>query len=305
MPYSYTPYKRTYRATARSRPQYRSKATRSVYTRPKRRQILRKKALKRKNKPSVSRAVGTYTDQMVAKLKMHWMQLGPYNAYNIGNNANSNTIMRIRMNAGGTTQTGTPSLGQPFLQYGTGSGVTSIGTTAFLNWENFANRYNYCRPMGCKVTVRFSIPDSYEELVPNVPLAFGIFPYLYSAGGPYSNEWDETSSAEEFKLEKIGTMKYGTVKKFYGAGSKSYVTYSKYFSFAKLAGRSYEQYCSDPNFAYNTTADNSSPNPLQAIYLAILPIDFTPDQVRLYNMEINITQYVKFESSRLTIQYIE
>lgn len=306
MPYRRPPYNRargnrvTYRprggkAGFRSYTPASSTARRPSYSR--RRTLLRKRNQLR-HKPTVSRPPAVYSDAIVTKLRMHWLQNGAYNTFDTTTDALANNIQRVRLNAGGNQQ--------PFLRYGDGATTSVTGTTKFLNWEPYSIRYNSCRPIGCKVTIRFSVPDSTVELLPNVPVCFGIFPYVFAAtGGTYSNEWDETATIP-FNLEAIGTMKYGTVKRYYGAGSRSYVTYSKYIPFPKLVGRTYNQYMADTNFNYNTTSGGTLQNPNTTIALAILPVDLVaPDIGRNYNMEINITQYVKFESSRLSLEDVQ
>lgn len=288
----YSTYYRRRRTTFRPRTTYVTNK-RSLYL--KKRKVRRQKFMKSiRHKPSVSRPPAIYTDSIATKLKMHWFQNGNYNTFDTTIPATINRIMKVRLNAGGNQRN--------TIWYGDGTSSAAVSVTKFLNWEPFSIRYNSCRPIGCKVHIIFSCPDTSVEIDPNVPLFFAIFPYLKSSsGGLYSNEWDESATVP-YTPEDIGNMKYGKIRRYYGAGSKSHVSYTKYFSFPKLAGRTYGQFMSDNNFNYNTTLASSQSDPLQEINLAILPADLVSDSPRTYNIEVYITQYVKFESSRLSLE---
>lgn len=235
-----------------------------------------------------------YPDNLNYTMKSHMLSETPFDAIGIHQAAivlsPTGTAYRFRLNAGGSVDGTTAH--QPWV-FDTSN--VAISGLELSNFDMMKNRYILCRPMAAKVSIKVFLPDS--TTYANTPLCVAAFPYIAeSTSGPYSNSWDGTSVLQ-LNSENIGKMKYGKVKRIYGQGSKSYTTISFYVNFAKLLGRTHEQYLADPEMAYECEDGTSLPNPIANINLALVVSDFSAGTQRQFQMEAWITQYVRFEGT--------
>jgi len=225
-----------------------------------------------------------YGDVAITKLKDHFITASAYNATELSSAHVFNDMQVILMNANAN--------GGDLLS---GLGAT-IATFQPLNFDSLEQRYSQCRPMGAKITFRISLPDDGNTATGNRPLVFACFPYQ-NQGTQYGNYWNQTNvPAMNFNADSIGQMKYGAVRRLYGEGSKPVLTFTRYFDFAKIVGRTREQYQADPNMQYDAATTNA---PTCQIKLACVISDMIAGTQRTYNPELTIVQYVRMEAAKL------
>lgn len=223
-----------------------------------------------------------YGDVAITKLKDHFITASVYNSTDVAFSHASGNMQVLLMNANSNNGPLLSALG------------STVATFQPLNFTALNQRYSQCRPMGAKVVIKISLPDS--ATVSNTPLVFACFPYQ-TFGTQYGNYWNGTTTPDlNLNVDSIGQMKYGKVRRIYGQGNKAALTFTEYFDFSKIVGRSRSQYHSDPNFQYDTTSTSAPPC---NILLGCVVSDMTGASVRTYNIELFITQYVRMEAARL------
>lgn len=228
-----------------------------------------------------------YGDVAITKLKDHFITASTYNATDVTLSHAFANMQVILMN--------TNALNGDLLS-GLGS---TIATFQPLNFTTLANRYSQARPMGMKVVFKISLPDDSTTPSGNRPLVFACFPYQ-NQGTQYGNYWNETTTPDlDLTVDSVGQMKYGRVRRLYGQGSKPVLTFKEYFDFAKIVGRTKQQFLADPNFQYDTT---TAAAPVCRIKLGCIISDLISGTVRVYNPEIFVTQYVRMEAAKLNPQ---
>lgn len=230
-----------------------------------------------------------YGDVAIAKLKDHFITSEQYEATDINTSHTVLGCMYMNLNCNGNNGPMLFAPGTPNLQ---------IATFQPLNMGALRERYAQARPMGIKLRFTISLPDSGGSATPtSTPLCIGWFPYQnYSRA--YGNFWNETALPDyKINCDTIGQMKYGKVKRLYSTGSVPKVTITQYFDFAKIVGRTHEQYLSDPNFIYDTSG---SAGCIANIKLCICVNDLIVGTDRSYNPEFTAVQYIRMESAYLT-----
>lgn len=224
-----------------------------------------------------------YGDVAISKLKDHFITASTYNATDLTLSHAEANMQVIHMNANGNAGTLLSALGTP------------IATFEPLNFSSIEQRYAQARPMGMHVNFKITLPDNAST--PNTPLVLAVFPYQ-TFGSQYGNYWNGTTTPDlGFNIDSVGQMKYGFVRRLYSSGSKPAMSFSKYYNFAKIVGRTREQYLSDTNFQYDTSVATA---PAAPIKLACIISDLVSGTVRTYNVELFAKQYCRFEASKLT-----
>lgn len=205
---------------------------------------------------------------------------------------NCNTIS-IRMN-------GNPK-GGTFLA---SPGVANFSVAGTFNpVTTWTTKYSRYRPMGAKVTVKVWSQDAgstgaTENQVATPFTLFG-FPCIWDSTttDAYANQWTGVSTG--YTCNTVQSLKYGFSRTSPGLGGRNMVVYKTYWDFSKIMGFSKAQYGVNDGFACQP--DNNTSDPSIPVVLVLGLADYAGATIRQCTVEVNITQYGRWEGQLLDL----